>query len=77
MLKSSLCDYKDAYMHVKETIIFPNARTVAVLYNRNKKAIGCISKIKNTQVGNAKDIDVMLIHNLKEYSDMYKLMVIL
>ena len=62
---------KDAYIHVKETITFPNARTAAVLYNRKKKAIGCISKIKNTQVDNGKDIDVMLINNLIDYSDMF------
>ena len=32
----------------------------------------CISKINNTQVGNAKDIDIIMpMYNLIEYSDNY------
>ena len=36
MLKSSLCDYSDAYIHVKETIIVPNTRIAATPNNREK-----------------------------------------
>ena len=48
--------------------------------NINKKVIfknyapftNCISKVNNTQVDNAKDIDiVMQKYNLREYSDNY------
>ena len=48
--------------------------------NVNKKLIfkncapftNCISEINNTQVDNAKDIDIaMLMYNLIEYSDNY------
>ena len=79
MLKSSLCDYSDACILVKGTITVNNtAATGANANNDNKKVIfqncapiiNCISKIKNTQEDNAKDIDiVMLMLNLLEYSD--------
>ena len=79
MLKSSLCDYSDACILVKGTIKVNNtAATGANANNDNKKVtfqncapiINCISEIKNTQVDNAKDIDiVMLMLNLLEYSD--------
>ena len=81
MLKSSLCDYSDAYILVKGTITVNNtAAQGAVANNTNKKAIfkncapftNCISEINNTQIDNAKDIDiVMLMYNLIEYSDNY------
>ena len=80
MLKSSLCDYSDTYILVKGTIIVNNTRTDTAANNRNKKVIfknrapftNCISEISNTQIDNAKDIDiVMSMCNLIEYSDNY------
>ena len=81
MLKSSLCDYSDAYILVKGTITINNtAAADAAANNRNKKVIfkncapftNCISEINNTQIDNAKDIDfVMPMYNLIEYSDNY------
>ena len=81
MLKSSLCDYSDAYFFVKGTISVNNAAAAgAAVNNTNKKVIfkncapftNCISEINNTQVDNAKDIDiVMSMYNLIEYSDNY------
>ena len=81
MLKSSLCDYSDAYILVKGTITVNNtAAAGAAVNNTNKKVIfkncapftNCISEINNTQIDNAKDIDiVMLMYNLIEYSDNY------
>ena len=81
MLKSSLCDYSDAYVHVKGTIAVNNtAAADANANNTNKKLIFkkrapftiCISEINNTQIDNAKDIDiVMRIYNLIKYSDNY------
>ena len=81
MLKSSLCDYSDAYIFVKGTISVNNAAAAgAAVNNTNKKVIfkncapftNCISEINNTQVDNAKDIDiVMSMYNLIEYSDNY------
>ena len=81
MLKSSLCDYSDAYIFVKGTITVNNTAAVDPdANNANKKVIfkncfpftNCISEINNTRVDNAKDIDiVMLMYHLKEYSDNY------
>ena len=63
MLKSSLCDYSDAYILAKGSIIVNNTAAADVdANNTNKKVIfkncapftNCISEINNTQVGNAK-----------------------
>ena len=81
MLKSSLCDYSDAYILVKGTISVNNtAAQDAAANNTNKKVIfkncgpftNCISEINNTQIDNAKDIDIVMpMYNLVEYSDNY------
>ena len=81
MLKSSLCDYSDAYILVKGTISVNNtAAAGAATNNTNKKVIfkncapftNCISEINNTQIDNAKDIDIVMpMYNLIEYSDNY------
>ena len=81
MLKSSLCDYSDACILVKGTISAINtAAAGAALNNNDRKVIfkncarftNCISEINNTQIDNAKDIDiVMSMYNLIEYSDNY------
>ena len=81
MLKSSLCDYSDGYILVKRTITAQNtAAAAADPNNANKKVIfkicapfiNCISKINNTQIDNAKDIDIVMpMYNLIEYSDNY------
>ena len=83
MLKSSLCDYSDAYILVKGTITITGAGADAAARQADKRDKGvafkncapftnCISKINNTQVDNAKDIDVVMsMYNLIEYSDNY------
>ena len=81
MLKSSLCDYSDPYILVKETITVSNiAAADADANNTNKKVkfknctpfTNCISEINNKQTENAKDIDIMIpMYNLIEYSDNY------
>ena len=82
MLKSSLCDYSDAYILVKGTISVNNtaAAADAAVNNTNKKVIfkncvpftNCINKINNMQVDNAKDIDIVMpMYNLIKYSDNY------
>ena len=81
MLRSSLCDYSDAYILVKGNITVNNtAAAGAAVNNTNKKVIfkncapftNCISKINNTQVDNAKDIDIVMpMCNVIEYSDNY------
>ena len=81
MLRSSLCDYSDAYILVKENITVNNTAAAAVAAsNTDKKLIfkncapftNCISKINNEQIDNTEYIDtVMPMCNLIEYSDNY------
>ena len=81
MLRSSLCDYSDAYILVKGNITVNNtAADGADANNTNKKVIfkncapftDCISRINNTQADDAKYIDrVIPMYNLIEYSDNY------
>ena len=79
MLKSSLCDYGDACILVKENITVNNTAADGTAANNiNKKVIfknfspftNCISKINNTQIDNAKYIDIVMpMYNVTEYSD--------
>ena len=70
MLRSRWCDYNDPYTLVSVTITVPN--TVAAAENRkNIITKNCppftnfISEINNTQIDNAKDIDIVLpMYNL-------------
>ena len=80
MLKSSLCDYCDAYILVKGTITVNNTADQGAANNTNKKVIfkncapftNCISEINNTQIDNAKDIDIVMpMYNLIEYGNNY------
>ena len=81
MLRSSVCEYSDKYILVKGSISVNNTAAVdADANNTNQKVIfkncapftDCISKINNTQVDNAKDIDIVMpMYNLIEYSDNY------
>ena len=81
MLRSSLCDYSDAYILAKGNITVNNtAAAGAAANNTNKKVIfkncapftNCISKINNTQIDNAEYIDIVMpMYNLIEYSNNY------
>ena len=81
MLRSSLCDYSDAYILVKENIsVINNASAGAAANNRNKKVIfkdcapftNCISNINNTQIDSAEYIDILMpMYDVIEYSDNY------
>ena len=76
MLRSSLCEYSDPYIFAKGNISVNNtAAADADTNNTNKKEIfkNCspftdsISKINNTQVDNANDIDIVMpLYNLIE-----------
>ena len=80
MLKSSLCDYSDAYILVKATISIARVPAPAEPDNVNKEIVfkycapfaNCISEINITKVDICKDIDVvMLMYNLIEFSNNY------
>ena len=83
MLKSSFCDYSDAYILVKGTITIngrgadvatrqADERNKGVSFKNCAPFINCISEINNTQIDNSKDIDIVMPnYNLIEYSDNY------
>ena len=83
MLKSSLSDYSDAYILVKGRITVTGAgddagarqadeRNKGVIFTNCAPFINYISEINNTQIDNAKDLDiVILIYSLIEYSHNY------
>ena len=83
MLKSSLCDYSDAYIVVKGKITITGAGDDAATRQADERDEGIafkncapftngISEINNTQINNAKDIDIVMpMYNLLEYSDHY------
>ena len=71
MLKSSLCDYSDAYIFVKGTITIigigvdaaarrADEREKGVAFKNCAPFTNCISEINNTQIDNAKDIDIVM-----------------
>ena len=84
MLKSSLCDYSDAYILVKREITITGAgddaagryadeRDKGVVFKNCVPFTNCISEINNTQIDNAKDIDIVMpMHNLIGYSNNYE-----
>ena len=81
MLRSSLCDYSDAYILVKGNITVNNTAVDGADANNTNKSVifnnlapftRCINKINNTEIDDAQYIDiVMLIQNLIEYSENY------
>ena len=83
MLRSSLCDYADAYILVKGTITITGAgddaaarradeRNKGVIFKNCAPFTKCISRINNTDIDNAQDIDIVMpMYNLIEYSDNY------
>ena len=83
MLRSSLCDYAEAYILVKGTIAITGAGDDDVTKQADEREKGvtlkncapftkCISRINNTDIDNAQDIDIVMpMYNLIEYSDNY------
>ena len=83
MLRSNLCDYADACIFVEGTITITGAggdaaarpadeREKGVTFKNCAPFIKCINRINNTEIDNAKDIDIVIpMYNLIEYSDNY------
>ena len=83
MLRSSLCDYSDAYILVKGRITITGEGDNAAARQADERNKGeifkncapftkCKSKINNKGIDNAADIDIVLpMYNLMEYSDNY------
>ena len=80
MIRSNSCDYSDASIHVKLTVIVSNAAPAAATVDNTNKIVifkncasftNCIGEINNKQVDDAQGIDiVMSMYNLIEYSDV-------
>ena len=81
MLKSILRDYSDAYILVNGTVTVNNTAAAPVSVNNTGRKVifkNCatftiyISEVNNTQIDNAKDIDIVMpMYNLIAYSDNY------
>ena len=76
MLRSDLCGFSDAYIIVKGTITVTNpdnnAHDKKLAFKNNAPFVSFISKIIDTLIGNAEDLDiVMLMYDLLEYSKNY------
>ena len=76
MLISDLCDFSDDYIAVKGTITVKNSDNnmydKKLTFKNNALFVSCISKINNTLIDNAEDLDVVMpIYNLLEYSKSY------
>ena len=83
MLRSSLCDYADAYILVKWTITITGAGDDAAARRADERNNGMIfkncapftkriSKINNTEIDNGQDIDIVMpMYNLIEYGNNY------
>ena len=83
MLRSYLCDYTDAYILVNRTITITGAgndnatkradeRDKGVTFENCAPFTKDISRINNTDIDNAQDIDIVMpMYNLIEYSNNY------
>ena len=83
MLRSNLYDYADAYILVKGSIIIAgegdydaakraDERYKGAIFKKCAPFTKCISRINNTDIDNAQDIDIVMpMYNFIEYSDNY------
>ena len=85
MLRSNLCDYSDAYILVKGTIMVtaPGANNDAhnirdkrnrpVILKNNAPFVSCITRINGELIEDADDLDIVMpIYNLLEHSKNYR-----
>ena len=73
MLGSNLCDFTDAYIVAKGKITVTNPNNNVhdekLALKNNAPFLSCISKINNTFIDNAEDLDIVMpMYNLLEYS---------
>ena len=76
MLRSSFCDYSDAYILVSGTITVAELVTgggdngIEEVFQNCAPFTDCTSVINNTRIHNGKDNDVVMpVYNLIEYTD--------
>ena len=83
MLRSNLWDYADTYILLKVTITITGTgdddaakqleeKNEGIIFKNCAPFTKCISRINNTDIDNAQDIDIeMPMYNLIDYSDNY------
>ena len=77
MLGSDLCDYRDAYIVVKGDVTVTNPANDAYekkcAFKNNAPSISCISKINDTLIDNAEDLDIVMpMYSLLDNSKNYR-----
>ena len=79
MLRSDFCGYNDACIAVKGTITVEGddhdkKRNKKLTFKNNAPFRSCISKINNTFIDNAEDLDIVMpMYNQLEYSENYSI----
>ena len=77
MLRSDLYDQSNACIILKRTVTVEgtndaNKRNKKLTFKNNAPFRSCISKINNTLIDNAEDLDIVMpTYNLLEYNDNY------
>ena len=77
MLRSSLCDYSDAYILVEGTIMVAgnnlrDRRNRPLILKNNAPFVSCITRINGELIEDADDLDIVMpMCNLLEYSKNY------
>ena len=71
-----MCDYSNAYIVVKETIIVTEVNNIAydkkLAFKNNAPFNSCITKINNILTDNAEDLDIVMpMYNFLEYRKNY------
>ena len=85
MLRSDLCDYSDAYILIKGTIMVTapgvnnnadntrDKRNRPVILKNNAPFVSCITRINGELIEDADDLDIVMpMYNLLEYSKNYR-----
>ena len=85
MLRSSLCDYSDAYILVKGTIMITapgddngannirDKRNRPVILKNNAPFVSCITRINGELIEDSDDLDIVMpMYNILEYSKNYR-----
>ena len=76
---SDLCDYSNAYIVVKATIVLQGTtdaskRNEKLALKNNALFESCIPRINNTLIDSAEDLDIVItMYNLLEYSENYSM----
>ena len=78
MLRSSLCDYSDAYILVKGTATVTgneprDRQNRPLILKNNAPFVSCVTKVNNEFIEDADDLDIVVpMYNLLEYSKNYR-----